>query len=42
MEAPGFWDDPDISNQKMKELKNLKKVDNKILTIDEILNNIEM
>jgi len=24
MEAPGFWDDPDISNQKMKELKNLK------------------
>ena len=23
MEAPGFWDDPDISNQKMKELKNL-------------------
>ena len=26
MEAPGFWDDPDISNQKMKELKNLKDV----------------
>lgn len=24
MEAPGFWDDPDSSNQKMKELKNLK------------------
>lgn len=24
MEAPGFWDDPDISNRKMKELKNLK------------------
>jgi len=24
MEAPGFWDDPDVSNQKMKELKNLK------------------
>ena len=24
MEAPGFWDDPDKSNQKMKELKNLK------------------
>lgn len=24
MEAPGFWDDPDISNQKVKELKNLK------------------
>ncbi len=24
MEAPGFWDNPDISNQKMKELKNLQ------------------
>lgn len=24
MEAPGFWDNPDHSNQKMKELKNLK------------------
>ncbi|MCM1526316.1 MAG: peptide chain release factor 2 [Bacteroides sp.] len=24
MEAPGFWDDPDRSNVKMKELKNLK------------------
>ena len=24
MEAPGFWDDPDDSNRKMKELKNLK------------------
>ena len=24
MEAPGFWDDPDRSNMKMKELKNLK------------------
>ncbi len=24
MEAPGFWDDPEHSNQKMKELKNLK------------------
>ncbi len=24
MEAPGFWDDPDTSNRKMKELKNLK------------------
>jgi len=21
MEAPGFWDDPERSNQKMKELK---------------------
>ena len=24
MEAPGFWDDPDRSNLKMKELKNMK------------------
>ena len=24
MEAPGFWDDPDKSNAKMKELKNMK------------------
>ena len=24
MEAPGFWDDPERSNLKMKELKNLK------------------
>lgn len=24
MEAPGFWDNPDRSNAKMKELKNLK------------------
>ena len=24
MEAPGFWDNPDVSNQKMKELKNLQ------------------
>ena len=29
MEAPGFWDDPDKSNAKMKELKNLKS------TVDE-------
>lgn len=26
MEAPGFWDDPDTSNKKMKELKNLKDI----------------
>ena len=24
MEAPGFWDNPETSNQKMKELKNLQ------------------
>lgn len=26
MEAPGFWDNPDVSNRKMKELKNMKDV----------------
>ncbi len=26
MEAPGFWDDPERSNEKMKELKSLKDV----------------
>lgn len=26
MEAPGFWDDPERSNSKMKELKSLKDV----------------
>ncbi len=26
MEAPGFWDNPDYSNQKMKELKVLKDI----------------
>ena len=30
MEAPGFWDNPDYSNKKMKELKNLKD------TVDQI------
>lgn len=26
MESPGFWDNPELSNQKMKELKNLKDI----------------
>ena len=26
MEAPGFWDDPDTSNAKMKDLKNMKDI----------------
>ena len=26
MEAPGFWDDPDSSNKKMKDLKELKNI----------------
>ena len=24
MQEPGFWDDPEKSNQKMREAKNLK------------------
>ena len=46
MEAPGFWDDPDRSNMKMKELKNLKDVVeecHKLSTqYDDILTLIEM
>ena len=46
MEAPGFWDDPERSNQKMKELKNLKDTVqgcNKLFTQHEdILTLIEM
>lgn len=46
MEAPGFWDDPDKSNVKMKELKNLKDTVeqiNKLTTqYDDILTLIEM
>ncbi len=26
MQAPGFWDDPEKSNQKMREVKNLKDI----------------
>lgn len=46
MEAPGFWDDPDRSNKRMKELKNMKdtvegfrKLENQY---DDILALIEM
>jgi len=46
MEAPGFWDDPDKSNVKMKELKNLKDTVeqiNKLSTqYEDILTLIEM
>ena len=34
MEAPGFWDDPEVSNQKMKELKNLKDTVDTILGLE--------
>jgi len=46
MEAPGFWDDPDSSNKKMKELKNLKdtvEICEKLSTqYEDILTLIEM
>ncbi len=46
MEAPGFWDDPDRSNQKMKELKNLKDTAERIDRLggqyEDILTLIEM
>ena len=46
MEAPGFWDDPERSNQKMKELKNLKYTVGECYKLstqfDDILTLIEM
>ena len=41
MEAPGFWDNPDISNQKMKELKNLKDIVETIEGLERQYENIE-
>ena len=46
MEAPGFWDNPDSSNAKMKELKSLKDVaesyENLATQYDDIETLIEM
>lgn len=46
MEAPGFWDNPDSSNNKMKELKNLKdtveNVNGLFSQYDDILTLIEL
>ena len=46
MEAPGFWDDPERSNQKMKELKTLKdtvgECDKLSTQYDDILTLIDM
>lgn len=46
METPGFWDDPERSNQKMKELKNLKdtvgECDKLSTQYDDILTLIDM
>ncbi len=46
MQAPDFWDDPDKSNQKMREVKNLKDVvetmDNLQSQYEDILTLIDM
>lgn len=42
MEAPGFWDNPEISNQKMKELKGLKDTVDTIHTLEKQHEDIEM
>lgn len=42
MEAPGFWDNPEISNQKMKELKGLKDTVDTIHTLEKQYEDIEM
>lgn len=42
MEAPGFWDNPDISNQKMKELKSLKDTVDTINTLEKQYQDIEI
>ena len=46
MQAPGFWDDPEKSNQKMKESKSLKDVVDTMNALsgqyDDILTLIEM
>ena len=46
MEAPGFWDDPETSNRKMKELKNMKDTVGEFTKLstqyDDILTLIEM
>lgn len=46
MQAPGFWDDPEKSNQKMREVKSLKDVVDTMNSLsgqyDDILTLIEM
>jgi peptide chain release factor 2 len=46
MEAPGFWDDPDKANAKMKSLKNMKDTRDLVKSletgIDDILTLVEM
>ncbi|MCL2719249.1 MAG: peptide chain release factor 2 [Lachnospiraceae bacterium] len=41
MAAPGFWDDPDISNRKMKDLKSLKDSAGVIANLESSYEDIE-
>ncbi|MCQ2081553.1 MAG: peptide chain release factor 2 [Lachnospiraceae bacterium] len=41
MEAPGFWDNPDVSNKKMKELKDLQSMVQSIDALDTQYEDIE-
>ncbi len=41
MEAPGFWDDPDVSNLKMKELKSLKDITIQVKDLETQYDDIE-
>lgn len=42
MEAPGFWDDSDTANRKMKELKNLKDTVDTITGLEKQYEDIEL
>lgn len=41
MEAPGFWDNPEASNKKMKELKDLQSMVENIDSLDQQYEDIE-
>lgn len=41
MEAPGFWDNPEVSNKKMKELKDLQSMVENIDSLDQQYEDIE-
>ena len=41
MEAPGFWDDPEVSSQKMKDLKAMEDTVNTILSLETQYEDIE-
>ncbi len=42
MEAPGFWDNPDVSNKKMKELKDLQNLVETMDNLDTQYDDIQM